>query len=399
MKVSGSLYSHTTGNPISGATVDLKLADDDSTLDSTTTNSDGVYTFDLELPPGPVYTTSTVGSTTERRSSHGTMAVDDIDLSALAPWQTIWNNGVNPSYGSALEVTANGSNMVLTVGTGAAIIDGQPFYVGTPQTLTVTTAHATQPRIDLLYLVGYNRNSTDVGKFELVLLAGTPSASPAAPTPTITNGDYISLATIRVDAAVTAIAASGKVTDTRTNSRPATGGITLEKDNVVQGTTSGIDTKFPLYSTYYPSDVADVGVWRGALTPITDASIANGAADISTSTETKLDEIDPATLQPLRLNQSFRCIVRAFVGGEGISGLVDGQIGIKVGSEAIAYAPVQRWEHGVDTTHCIVHKATVTGAGTVPVVELYWKRSGSGTFSPGVYGLDVTFTPNFTAGT
>ena len=398
MIVSDSLHNRSNGNPISGVTVELFRASDDGSLGTTTTNADGVFTFDLEVNPGPTYYKVTIGDTTKRHSTFGTQPVRDLDLSALVPWQTIWSNGVNPEYGSALAVTANGSNMVLTVGSGAGIADGQPFYLASPITRTVTTAHASQPRIDLLYAAVYNADSADMGKVEVVLLAGTPSSSPAAPAPTITNGEYIPLAEIRVDASVTSIA-SNKVTDKRVMSRPASSGVILERDNVKLGTIPGIDVKNPMYATYYANDVADIGVYRGALTPVEDTAWSGVLADVSTTTETKFAEIDQSTAIALHTNQNFRLVVDASVNGEGITALVDGQIGIKVGTDPIVWTPTQRWEHGVDTTHRALIKKDLIGAGAKVPVEVWWKRISGGTFSPNNAQVRATFTPRFTAGT
>lgn len=396
MIISDALHNRSNGNPISGADVDLYLVSDDSSpLDSTTTDSNGVFLFELDTNPGPMYYEVTVGDATKRHSTFGIQPVRDLDLSALVPWQTIWTNGVNPTYGDAFEVTANGSNLILTVGSGAGIIDGQPFYMAASDTLTVTAAHASLPRIDLAYAAVYNADSADMGKAEILLLAGTPAASPSAPTPTITDGDYIELASIRVDAGVTAIAASGKVTDLRTNSRPTTGGFRIERDNVLYGTAAtGLDVKSPLWANYYENGVADIGVYSGKLSPVVKTIETTGAADISTTTDSLLTTV---TLPALHLNQTFRVVARADVNGEGVGALADAAIGIKVGAAAITYGTGQRWEHGVDTTHHRVYETDIIGAGATVDVALYLKRT-AGTISPGVYSLDVTAYPTFSAG-
>lgn len=397
MIISDSIHNRSTGNPISGATVELFLRSTDVSLGTTTTNSKGEFTFTLAANPGPTYYSITIGGVTQRHSTIGIQPVRDLDLSALVSFQKIWRNGVLPD---GLGVTANGSNLVLTVAAGSAIVDGQPVHIASSQTKTVTTAHPSSPRLDLLYLAVYNSTSSDMGKAEVILLAGTPSSTPAVPIPTIPNGNYIELASIRVDAGVTSIASSGKVSDLRQLTRPVTGGIVLEDDNVLKGTISGIDVKQPLYTNYYANEPADIGIYRGAVTPIRDASLTSGLSDISTSTETKLDEIDQAAAQPLMLNQTFQLIAKGTVNGEGVTALVDGQIGIKVGAAAVSYSPAQRWEHGVDTTHFTIHKQSLTGTGAKVPVEVWWKRtSTSGTFSPGVVSIEVDFTPTFTAGT
>lgn len=122
---------------------------------------------------------------------------------------------------TSLAVTAQASpNMTVAVASGyGAIVGTTQANMGVYQifndastNLTVTAANASLPRIDLVcatvndaYYTGLLNNVT----FQVI--AGTPNASPVAPT---LPANSLSLATIAVAAAATSIT-SGNITDTR----------------------------------------------------------------------------------------------------------------------------------------------------------------------------------------
>jgi hypothetical protein len=110
--------------------------------------------------------------------------------------------------------------MSVRVATGwAAIVGTTQSNMGTYtifndaiDTLTITTADPTNPRIDRVVVTV--RDAYYTGAFNDVIfqvVAGTPASSPSAPA---TPANSISLATVYVGAAVTQIN-SGNITDTR----------------------------------------------------------------------------------------------------------------------------------------------------------------------------------------
>lgn len=123
---------------------------------------------------------------------------------------------------SSLAVTPNSpAGMSVRVATGwCAIVGTTQANMGTytvfndaVDTLTVTTADPTNPRIDRVVVTV--RDAYYSGAFNDVIfqvIAGTPAGSPVAPA---TPANSISLATIAVAAAATQINA-GDITDTRT---------------------------------------------------------------------------------------------------------------------------------------------------------------------------------------
>ena len=139
-------------------------------------------------------------------------------LTAQALWAT---TGIIGS--SSLAITANSpAGMSVRVATGWAAIVGTTttnmgvytIFNDAQDTLTITTADPTNPRIDLVCATVrdafYSGANNDV-IFQVV--AGTPAGSPVAPA---LPANSISLATVAVGAAVTQIN-TGNITDTRVN--------------------------------------------------------------------------------------------------------------------------------------------------------------------------------------
>jgi hypothetical protein len=150
-------------------------------------------------------------------------------LTAQALWAT---TGIIGS--SSLAVTANSpAGMSVRVASGWAAIVGTTtsnmgvytIFNDAQDTLTITTADPTNPRIDLVCATVrdafYSGANNDV-IFQVI--AGTPAGSPVAPS---LPANSISLATVAVGAAVTQIN-TGNITDTRvdTTTNLAVGDIT-----------------------------------------------------------------------------------------------------------------------------------------------------------------------------
>lgn len=118
-----------------------------------------------------------------------------------------------------LAVTANGTpNMSVNVAKGEALVAGTAtvdqgtYYVFNDATvnLAVSAADATNPRIDLV-VAKVTDTLSDADTWSLAVVAGTPAASPVAPTP---PANSITLAQVAVAANATSIT-SGNITDKR----------------------------------------------------------------------------------------------------------------------------------------------------------------------------------------
>ena len=117
--------------------------------------------------------------------------------------------GANSPAGMSVRVAAGWGAVVGTTTTDMGVYT---FYNDALNTLTITTANPTNPRIDLVCATV--RDAFYSGAFNDVIfqvVAGTPAGSPVAPA---LPANSISLATVAVGAAVTQIN-SGDITDTR----------------------------------------------------------------------------------------------------------------------------------------------------------------------------------------
>lgn len=142
---------------------------------------------------------------------------------------------------------------------------------GAPETVTVTTANPSNPRIDRLVMYvdrGATPSSATANNptlCKLMLVAGTPAGSPSRPSngtvdTAVSNNPYIDLADIRVNAGVTQIT-DADITDTRvlvgapiadgsvTTAKVADGSVTNEKLKTGAGEPGGAwDTWTPTWS-------------------------------------------------------------------------------------------------------------------------------------------------------
>lgn len=133
-----------------------------------------------------------------------------------AEWRAIARNwlstGVIRGVTSELAVYADSTGMQVKVPAGEAYVEGTRFASDAVETLPISTADATNPRVDLVVL----RLDTVAGTVDFAVLTGTAAASPAVPTATQTTTRWeLPLAQIAVAAAAATIAA-GNVTDRRT---------------------------------------------------------------------------------------------------------------------------------------------------------------------------------------
>ncbi|MFF1547162.1 hypothetical protein [Streptomyces sp. NPDC058291] len=111
-------------------------------------------------------------------------------------------SGVRPGD-PGLTVSLAGSTINVSAGVAVVAYSGQGVYrAAFPSGVspgTLTAAHATLPRIDLVYLRVWDNSvdSSGLNKADIVYLAGTAAASPVAPTPAGTQ-IYMPLATVNV---------------------------------------------------------------------------------------------------------------------------------------------------------------------------------------------------------
>lgn len=193
----------------------------------------------MQTPPGWLQNAGTTHTASQLRMYMASLTAGNFSGAAfLRP-----RGGVHPTQGNELVVTQTGSpSMGVLVDTGSAIVSGTEsatqggyFVVNDAQvTLSVTAAHATLPRIDIVVInvrdAFYSGASNDV---QLQVVAGTPASSPVAPT---APANSITLAQIAVGAAVTSIV-NADITDQRFYLAAAGGVINARTDATRPGST------------------------------------------------------------------------------------------------------------------------------------------------------------------
>ena len=118
-------------------------------------------------------------------------------------WYPIFGDAILAAYGNEMEAYAvtGGEGMYVRVKTGQAIIAGHRVWVNSEKKLAVSASNASNPRKDLI-VVRVVYGNTGASKVYLDVKAGTPAASPVAPSLTQNIGttwEY-SLGTVDVPA-------------------------------------------------------------------------------------------------------------------------------------------------------------------------------------------------------
>ncbi|MER2047309.1 MAG: phage tail protein [Solibacillus sp.] len=129
------------------------------------------------------------------------------------PFRALVTSGVMKGAYNQLEVTANGANMVSSVKSGIAFIEGRFYYNDALVDLTHDTEVMGLSRIDRIVVRMDSR--TEARHVKTFIKKGVPSTNPVVPTLTQTPTVYeISLAQVRVVGGQTYIA-SNAITDER----------------------------------------------------------------------------------------------------------------------------------------------------------------------------------------
>jgi hypothetical protein len=137
----------------------------------------------------------------------------DTTETQFSQWARNIGEGVRPNTADELEPFGDNSGLNVKVRAGESLVRGHYYKSTAVETLTITAADPTNPRIDAVVLELDPTANTIV----LKVLAGTPASSPVAPTLTQTDGGVFQqlLAYVDVAANVFTIEA-GDVIDERT---------------------------------------------------------------------------------------------------------------------------------------------------------------------------------------
>ena len=130
-------------------------------------------------------------------------------------WRGLIPDGIVAGFENEMQVYAQNDGMKVYVKTGQAMVDNHRAWSTSEKELTIATADAYNPRIDLVVLRIVYGNEGE-SKVYVDVKTGTASATPAVPSLIQTTGETyeIPLAEVLVNAGVVTIAES-KVTDRR----------------------------------------------------------------------------------------------------------------------------------------------------------------------------------------
>lgn len=270
-------------------------------------------------------------------------------------------SGVRPGAGTPLKVTAGGG-MNLSVAAGFATVQGtaaadQGAYtlgLATSQTVTVTTANATNPRWDLVVAyVSDVGTSSSFGRVEII--AGTPAGSPADPA---VPANALRLARVVVGAGVGSISA-GNITDLRVFTTAAGGVLPALSTETPVGPFAGL--------VRYDTDTKSLRVYDGAAyeamarRPTVTNYPYDFVSDVTKAPGTSGTYINYATVNPTR---SCVVVVKARVwvrwsGGTGFASM-------QVESPASTIKGNIGQNEGISTS----------GGGPIDVLAIWWASAG-----------------------
>jgi hypothetical protein len=137
----------------------------------------------------------------------------DTTETQFSQWARNIGEGVKPGTADELEPFADSSGLNVKVRAGESLVRGHYYRSTATETLTITTADPSNPRIDAVVL----ELDPTANSIVLKVIAGTPASSPVAPTLTQTDGAVYQQLLAHVDVAASAVSiSSGDVTDLRT---------------------------------------------------------------------------------------------------------------------------------------------------------------------------------------
>lgn len=155
-------------------------------------------------------------------------------------------NGIYPNPSTNLQVQSINNNMVLTVQSGSAFINGYGYINNEPLEVMISTANSAYARIDIIVL----QLSYIDREIKVVYKEGVPKSNPIKPE-LVRNDDVyeLQLAVINVKSGATSIS-QANITDTRLDSKVC---------GVVVAVVDNVDTEalYTQYETYLNSKIAE----------------------------------------------------------------------------------------------------------------------------------------------
>lgn len=179
-------------------------------------------------------------------------------------------NGIYPNPSTNLQVQSINNNMVLTVQSGSAFINGYGYINNEPLEVMISTANSAYARIDIIVL----QLSYIDREIKVIYKEGIPKSNPIKPE-LVRNDDVyeLQLAVINVKSGATSIS-QADITDTRLDTKVC---------GVVTAVVDSVDTEelYTQYETYINSKMAE---W--------DATKAQQTIDFNNQMTAQQEEFD-----------------------------------------------------------------------------------------------------------
>lgn len=178
MKIQDYFRSIPGGAAQGSVSVAVKKHADDSSVQTVTTDANGLYTVEQSLNPGPVYWEATSGGVKRMGSSKTYGMSGPISVYELVFVLRALGNGKVKGYANQLAVTAGGAGTrTVTVATGAALVNGIPVVIYGTQTVTGSANGTQAARSDVLLLTVTNPGQANEGKAVLEIQEGKTSSN------------------------------------------------------------------------------------------------------------------------------------------------------------------------------------------------------------------------------
>jgi hypothetical protein len=217
-KLANRVRDETTGVGIADLSVTIRRKNGGAAVDTATTDSDGRFEWSQNGSPGDVEWTATSAGKTRVVSGDSGIQTDVWFTQELVTLMETFTPGVLFNVGNELAVTAPGGRNV-QVDTGAGIATGIPFFQHDAATFAISANGSGNGRIDRVCFQVV-RTGTDRGEAAIVILEGTPAATPVAPVLTQDADTYqVSLAQVAVASGAASIV-TGNITDEREAALP-----------------------------------------------------------------------------------------------------------------------------------------------------------------------------------
>lgn len=224
MIIRGRLTSVPSDAPVPNGTSGQVIRLNGNAVLATVTTTDGWYEWITDGNPGRVKTNFSYDGKVKNQWSEITGPSNGVDIGNLWMALAAFQSGRVKDFSGELAVSAAGGGMYVTVAPGAALVKGQLYDRYSSGNVTIGTS-AAQPRKDLVVVRCYlnDTGDADEGRTSIVVIPGTPSPSPAAPSLINTSTIFdLLLATVTVPASASAIS-SGNVVANPVFARPYIG--------------------------------------------------------------------------------------------------------------------------------------------------------------------------------